>query len=91
MPYFEVVGFKGSLALDSNGDRRIEREVWRRKVKAPDIELARVKGEKWGRRNFLKSRIDDHVIEVRPIPTRDPKPIHPIQRPSVCRVSRDGI
>lgn len=84
MPYFEVVGFK--VSLDSNGDRT-DLEIWRRKIKAHDADLARIKGEKWERRNFLKSCIDDHVIEVRPIPIRDPKPIVPIQRPPVCRVS----
>lgn len=88
MPYFEVVGFKGSL--DSNGDRRIEREVWRRKVKAPDAELSRVKGEKWMRYNFLKSHIDNYRIETRPMPIRK-RPIISIQRPSVCRVARDAI
>lgn len=86
MPYFEVVGLK--VSLDSNGDRS-DQAVWRQKIKARDPDQARVKGEKWERRNFLKNHIDDHTIEVKPIPTR--KAVIHIQRPAICRVSRDAI
>jgi hypothetical protein len=84
--YFEVVGLK--VSLDSNGDRTVW-EIWRRKVKAQDADMARVKSKRWERRNFLKSCRDDHTIEVRPIPIR--KPVVPIQRLLVSRVSRDAV
>lgn len=86
--YFEVVGHK--VSRDGNGGG-VESEILRRKMSARDLEEAREKAKGWMKRNFLKARVDDYILEVRPIPTRKPRPDIPIRRPPVCRVSRDAI